>query len=99
MENLPVLPSARYMPVVSIVTAILPRSSVDIAESSELTTLSSGASMVNCRPISLRVLVMTTPQSKATLRPMPLSSVTVALVRSVAVRFSRGFMGSPVNST
>ena len=99
MEKPAVLPSARYMPVVSIVTAILPRSSFDKAESSLLTALSSGASMMNSSPMSLRVLVMTTPQSKDTFLPMPLSSVTLALVRSVAVMFNRGFMGSPVNST
>ena len=99
MENLLVLPLARYMPVVSIVTAILPRSSADIEVRSLLTVLSSGASMMNCRPMSLSVLVMTTPQSKATLRLAPSSSPTVALVRSVAVMFSRGFIGSPVNST
>ena len=101
MEKPLVLPSVRNIPVVSIVTAILPRSSVDMACSSLLMVLSSGAEMMNCSPMSASVLVMTTPQSNTTERacePSPLS-LTVALVRSVAVMFSRGFAGSPVNST
>ena len=99
MVKLLVLPLARYMPVVSIVTATLPRSSTVIVASSPLMSLSSGASMMNCRPMSLSVLVMTTPQSKATLREAPLSLLTVALVRSVAVMLSFGFVASPANST
>ena len=88
------------MPVVSMVTATLPRSSAVMVVSSPLMVLSSGASMINWRPMSLRVLVMTTPQSKLTLRlPLPSAKLTVALVRSVAVMLSLGFMGSPVNST
>ena len=97
MEKLPV-PSARYMPVVSMVTANFPRWSTPMACSSLCSCMSSGASSVNSRPMSLSVLVILTPQSKSTLRPTPLLLETVALVRSVAVMFSVGFMGSPVNS-
>ena len=99
MEKPLVLPSARYMPVVSMVTASLPRCSVLMEASSLLTALSSGALMMNSSPMSLSVRVMTTPQSKATLRLWLPSLLTAALVRSVAVMLSRGFMGSPVNST
>ena len=99
MENLPVSLSVRYMPVVSMVTAIFPRSSVDMLCNSPRMVLSSGASMMNSNPMSLRVLVMMTPQSKATLRLVPPSLPTVALVCSVAVMLSRGFIGLPVNST
>ena len=97
--KLPVLPSARYIPVVSIPTASLPRSSGDMVASSPLMVLSSGASMVNCTPIFLRVWVMETPQLKSTLRFCPPSPVMGAFTCSVAVMFSLGFMGSPVNST
>ena len=99
IEKLLVLPSARYMPVVSMVMATLPRSSFDIVVSSPPIVWSSGASMMNSSPMLLRVLVMITPQSNATLRVVPPSVETVALVRSVAVMFRRGFIGSPVNST
>ena len=99
MDSPLVLPSARYMPVVSMVTASLPRSSADMLCSSLLMALSSGAEMMNCSPMSFSVLVMTTPQSNVTNRPWLPSVLTDALVRSVAVMSSRGFMGSPVNST
>ena len=98
MEKAPVLPSARYMPVVSIVTASFPRCSVPMACNSPCISISSGASRVNSRPMSLSVFVIFTPQSNVTLRPTPLAPDTVALVRSVAAIFSAGFMGSPVNS-
>ena len=98
MEKALVLPSARYMPVVSMVTASLPRCSRPMACSSLWIIMSSGASRVNSTPMLLRVWVIFTPQSKSTLRPAPLEPETVALVRSVAVMLSVGFMGSPVNS-
>ena len=51
IEKLDVLPSARYMPVVSIATACLPRSSTVMAWSWLWMVMSSGASMVNSSPM------------------------------------------------
>ena len=99
MLNAPALVSERYMPVVSIVTASLPRFSTDCVISSLCISWSSGASMVNCRPMSLSVFVSSTPHSNVTLRPTPASFVTVVLFSSVAVMFRRGFIASPKNST
>ena len=90
MEKPLVLPSARYMPVEIIPTASLPRCSSVIVASSPLIPLSSGASMVKVTPMSFRVFVMATPQSKSTLLLGPLSLPTVAFTCSVAVMFSFG---------
>ena len=64
IEKLEVLPSERYIPVVSIVTAIFPLSSCDIVFSSSATIWFSGALMMNCSPMSFSVLLSTTPVSK-----------------------------------
>ena len=88
----------RYIPVVSIVTASFPLSSMPIVASSFFIAMSSGASSVNSSPMSLRVLVTFTPQLNATLRLLP-PSETRAFTLSVAVMFSRGFIMSPENST
>ena len=62
--------------------------------------MSSGALRVNSKPMSDSVFVMMTPQSNSTVRPpwSPEPDETFAFVRSVAVMFSFGFIGSPVNS-
>ncbi len=98
MENEERLLSERYMPVVSIVTATLPRSSVDMACSSLSMVMFSGASMMNSSPMLLSVWLIATPQLKVTDCVVP-STVALALVSSVAVMLSFGFMSSPVNST
>ena len=98
IENPPVLPSARYIPVVSMVTAALPRCSTLMAASSFFIVMSSGASRVNSSPMSCSVFVTFTPQSKSTVRLLPDSEPTFAFTRSVAVMFRRGFITLPVNS-
>ena len=99
MEKEPVaLSPGRYMPVVSMDTASFPRCSTLMACSSLCSCMSSGASSVNSTPMLLTDRLMMTPQSNVTERPAPPSPATVALVRSVAMMFSDGFIGSPVNS-
>ena len=92
-----VLPSVRYMPEASMVTATLLRPSVVSVLSWSLMVMSLGASIMNSRPRLLSVWVSLTPQSKSTARLL-LPSLTVVLTLSVAVMCSCGFMGSPVNS-
>ena len=98
IEKPPVLPSARYMPVVSIVTAIFPLCSTLMAASSFFNVMSSGASRVNSRPMSCSVLVTFTPQSNSTVRLLPDSEGTFAFTCSVAAMFRRGFITLPLNS-
>ena len=98
IENDDVLPSVRYMPEASIVTAIFPRPSSLMVFSSSWIDMSLGASMRNSIPGDDSVFDSFTPQVKSTTRPMPVPSFTVAFTASVAVMFSVGSMGSPVNS-
>lgn len=98
MENELVLPSARYMPVVSMATACLARSSLDMLCSWLCSVMSSGASMMNSRPMLESIWLTTTPQVNTATRPPDASPPTVALVCSVAVRWRAGSMGSPRNS-
>ena len=97
---MPPLPPPRYMPVTSILTASLARSSAPLAVSSSCIAKSSGASRVNCRPRFSSRCVSSMPTSKFTRRgdDCP-AGVTDVRTRSVATRFSVGSIGSPVHCT
>ena len=93
------LPSAIYIPVTSMVTASLPRSSGLMAVSWSCTEASSGAERVKASPRFSSRWLRAIPTSKLTMRGLCPSSPTVARTRSVAVILSWGFITLPVHST
>ena len=97
IENFEVLPSERYMPVVSIVTASLPRSSGDFMLNSSDMVWFSGASIMNSSPMSFSVFDSFMPVRNVTMWLTP-SMFTLAFTVSLAVMCSRGFIISPVHS-
>ena len=98
MENGVVFPSDRYIPVVSIVMATFCLSSLDIRDSSLVTSWSSGASIMKSSPMSFRLFVMETPQLNKTIL-FVLLPLTDVFSSSVALMFMRGLSMSPVNSS
>ena len=89
-------PSAMYIPVTSIVTANLPRSSALMALSCSCTEASSGASSVKAKPRVSNRSVKAIPTSKLTIREASPSLPTFARIRSVALMFISGFIMFPV---